>query len=461
MKAVYKQICPPRCEPVLPPVDLTAETMRQHLQKVLTRMETERLDTLLVYGDREHGANFAYLTGFEPRFEEALLILQRNDAERCLVLGNENLKMVQYSFLPARAVHAPHFSLPGQPMTPDKPFAELLHAAGVENRRRIGIAGWKLFTSRVEDNTSLFDVPEWIVQAVRACNPDGETLSMGRVFLDPETGVRNQMNANEIAHYEAGAATAAAAVFGAMEQVAPGRTEMEVAAAFQDWGQPRTVTAICAAGERFTNAVVFPRAKKMQMGDRISVTFGLRGGLTSRAGYIAEGTNDLPEANRDYLDRVALPYYKALACWLEALEIGQTCGAVYDAVEAVLSKETYRWTLNPGHLTGQEEWTVSPFAKDSAITLKSGMLLQADIIPSVPGYAGASAEDGLALADAALRQKLQRDYPALWRRFERRRSYIQEVLGIRLRDEVLPLGDLLGYYRPLFLCKDHACAIEE
>ena len=142
-------------------------------------------------------------------------------------------------------------------------------------------------------------------------------------------------------------------------------------------------------------------------------------------------------------------------------EIGQTCGAVYDVVEAVLPKETYRWTLNSGHLTGQEEWTVSPFAKDSAITLKSGMLLQADIIPSVPGYAGASAEDGLALADAALRQKLQRDYPALWRRFERRRSYIQEVLGIRLRDEVLPLGDLLGYYRPFFLCKDHACAIEE
>ena len=32
-------------------------------------------DWLVVYADREHLANMAFLTGFEPRFEEALLIL--------------------------------------------------------------------------------------------------------------------------------------------------------------------------------------------------------------------------------------------------------------------------------------------------------------------------------------------------------------------------------------------------
>jgi len=31
--------------------------------------------SLLIYADREHSANLAWLTGFDPRFEEALLIV--------------------------------------------------------------------------------------------------------------------------------------------------------------------------------------------------------------------------------------------------------------------------------------------------------------------------------------------------------------------------------------------------
>ncbi|HZS93019.1 MAG TPA: hypothetical protein VFE42_36710 [Chloroflexota bacterium] len=40
------------------------------------RASAEGYDALLVYVDREHFANLAYLTGFDPRFEEALLILK-------------------------------------------------------------------------------------------------------------------------------------------------------------------------------------------------------------------------------------------------------------------------------------------------------------------------------------------------------------------------------------------------
>ena len=32
-------------------------------------------DRLVVYADREHSASLAYLTGFDPRFEEAALVL--------------------------------------------------------------------------------------------------------------------------------------------------------------------------------------------------------------------------------------------------------------------------------------------------------------------------------------------------------------------------------------------------
>ena len=41
-------------------------------------MEERKLTHLVVYGDREHFANLAYLTGFDPRFEEAVLIVGAN-----------------------------------------------------------------------------------------------------------------------------------------------------------------------------------------------------------------------------------------------------------------------------------------------------------------------------------------------------------------------------------------------
>ena len=41
------------------------------------------LDALLVYADREHFANLSYLTGFDPRFEEALLILVPGQPPHC------------------------------------------------------------------------------------------------------------------------------------------------------------------------------------------------------------------------------------------------------------------------------------------------------------------------------------------------------------------------------------------
>lgn len=42
----------------------------------------------VVNGDREHNANLLFLSGFDPRFEEALLLLEPGD-QRVLVVGNE------------------------------------------------------------------------------------------------------------------------------------------------------------------------------------------------------------------------------------------------------------------------------------------------------------------------------------------------------------------------------------
>src|ERR687891_1344658 len=67
-----------------PPVLDTAEYERR-CDQTLARAGTP---WVAVYGDREHSANLLFLTGFDPRFEEALLLLGPA-GRRVLLVGNE------------------------------------------------------------------------------------------------------------------------------------------------------------------------------------------------------------------------------------------------------------------------------------------------------------------------------------------------------------------------------------
>ena len=157
MQVVFDKVKKPERHSGYLPVNLTKETMAEHRKTILGKMAEQNLDVLLVYADREHGSNYAYLTGFEPRFEESVLVLHR-DGSCYLLLGNENLKMQKYSFIDAKAVHVPHFSLPNQPMETEKTLEQLFEEAGICDGMNIGCAGWKLFTSRLDVNENMIDL---------------------------------------------------------------------------------------------------------------------------------------------------------------------------------------------------------------------------------------------------------------------------------------------------------------
>jgi hypothetical protein len=57
----------PREEPNIP-----AATYEARIAAVRQRTSDAGYDVLMVYANREHFANLAFLTGFDPRFEEAL-----------------------------------------------------------------------------------------------------------------------------------------------------------------------------------------------------------------------------------------------------------------------------------------------------------------------------------------------------------------------------------------------------
>ncbi len=432
------------------PVVLTIETMEARLNKVIANMKRENLDAIVVYADKEHGANFEYLTGFIPRFEEAILVLHKSK-KAFLLLGNENMKMAAHARIPNEAIHVPHFSLPNQPMMPNFSLASLFERTELRGAQTIGLVGWKKFTSETEINANLFDLPHFIVQAVENSAKDATLISASGVFIWNERGARVTNNANEVAHYEFGASLSSTSILKAMDKITLGKSEMEIAGELARLGQPHTVVSIMATGERFQYANLYPTNKLVSLGDKISLTCGFKGGLSSRAGYAVRDASELPDGQKDYVERVSEPYFKAIVKWLETVRVGYKAADLYQDMEMVLPKETYHWHLNPGHLTADEEWMASPVYPHSPHTLKSGMIFQIDIIPSVKGYAGASAEECVALADADLRAAIKRDYPELNARIKERRRYLREVLKINIHEDLLPLSNTVAYMRPFLL----------
>ncbi|WP_438763594.1 M24 family metallopeptidase [Enterococcus sp. AZ194] len=437
------------------PTNLSDETMSARKKKVLQRMKETGFDTLIIYADKEHGGNFEYLTGFIPRFEEGLLILE-NTGEATLMLGNENLKMAKVSRISAELLHSPFFSLPNQPMDNEKSLEELFSELGFSDKKKLGLVGWKMFTPKNSLASAYFDVPYFIVEAIKNCMNKTALLENAAFLLIGEEGARTTNNANEVAHYEYGANLSSNCILTAMDAVEPGISEAELGNLLTAEGQYNTVVTIAATGQRFEQAVIYPTHKKVKQGDPLSMTTAFKGGLSSRTGFVIHDESELPVEQNDYLSRVAKPYFNAVAIWLETVKIGIEGQQVYQTIEEVLPKDTYHWHLNPGHLVADEEWMSSPIYSGSREVLKSGMIFQIDIIPSIAGYTGVSAEECIALADASLRNDLQTQYPELWARIIARRTYIKEVLNIQLGEELLPLSNTVAYLRPFYLAKNQA-----
>ena len=449
-----KEVEAPMLEEGLIPVMLSDETMQNRKACLLEKMQRDGFDAVVVYADLEHGSNFEYLCGFLPRFEEALLVLHA-DGKAFMVLGNENLNKAEKARIEAVPIHMPHFSLPNQPMQTEKSVAQILASCELEKAEKIGLIGWKNFTSQVEDNHLLFDLPYFLVEALKTLCQKAQFTNAAYLLIG-ENGVRTTNNANEFAHYEYGAALAGNCILKTMDRLEVGKTEMEMAETLAADGQRHSVVTIMATGARFEKANLYPGNKQIQCGDKISITTGFKGGLQSRAGYAVECAEQLPDQEQEYLTAVAIPYFQAVKVWLETIKIGINGNDLYEAIEAVLPKKAYGWTLNPGHLCADEEWMSSPIYPQSKEALQSGMLFQIDIIPSVNGYGGVSCESGILLADEALRKEIAREYPAVWERIVKRRAYMHEVLGIHIHEDVLPTSMATAYLRPYLLKKEMA-----
>lgn len=455
----YKKVREPDKDNSGKPVGLNDETFKERHRKILKNMKDFGISTLVVYADKEHGSNFEYLTGFIPRFEEGLHILTK-DGRSYLMLGNENFNKTKFSRIKSEGILVPLFSLPNQPMNNFHPFKEYLDKLDIDTSEKIGLVDWKLLTDDFDKENMISALPHFIVQAFIELFGEDKLVNASHLYLDPGYGARAVNNANEIARYEYGASLASDSLLDAYNKLDLGVSEIEVGNELTRDGQYQSVVTIASFGDRFVNANIYPTDNKLKEGDKVSLTVGYKGGLSSRSGYAVRNSKDLEKIDPFYYDEVLVPYYRAYLYWLENLRIGKNGGEFYQEFKDFYPQESYGWELNPGHLTADEEWMSSPFYEGSDRLVKSGMIFQVDFIPIQPPHQGVSAESTLAIGDEELRKDIKESYPDLWTRIEKRRAYLRDTLNIDLDESLLPLCSTLGYLRPFMLDKTTAMVVE-
>lgn len=439
----------PEARPQLPPA-LYGERMA----RLLSQVDAAGLSALVVYGDREHLGNIAWATGFDPRFEEALLILVPG-RDPMLLAGPENQGTGRAAPVALDVRLYPPFGLLGQDRTKTPPLADLLAEAGIERGSRVGVAGWKYYGPHETPHPEAWiESPAYIVDTLRRLvGEGGAVVNATALFMHASTGLRAVNEIDQLAAFEYAAAHASEGVKRVVFGIRPGMREAEAAATLlRPNGMPLSCHLMLAAGPRARFGLVSPLDRPIERGDPFTTAYGVWGALSSRAGFVVEDAGELPEDIRDYVERLAAPYFACAAEWYETIGIGVSGGEMDALVKRHLGDPFFNVGLNPGHLIHLDEWMNTPIYPASSETLRSGQAIQIDIIPATgTSYFTSNLEDGIALLDERGRAEFGERHPEAWQRITGRRAFMADVLGIRLKPEVLPFSNLAAWLPPFLL----------
>jgi hypothetical protein len=444
-------------EITLPEIDLPRElptispaTYAKRLEAAHAAATAAGFDALVVYGDREHFANTSYLTGFDPRYEESILVLIPGRTP-VLIVGNESVSYAGITPYEVDIVRLSKLSLVGQPDPGDVTMASVLAATGLadDSVKHVGFVGWKYWEGAGTEGWT--EVPHFIVTEVSAF-VDSFANATG-LFVAPGSGLRLDNEVEQIAYFEFVGGHGSSAVRRLIEGVRPGMTELEASTLMAPMMLPFNYHPTMLGGvERTGYGVASPGGRELVLGDPVCAGLGYWGSNTARAGFLVEDASQLPADASDYLERLVIPYFETAAAWYESIHIGMTAGELYEVTASRIGEPFFGVFLNPGHYIHLDEWPSSPVKPGSDVVFRSGNAIQLDIIPGTgTAYHTAQIEDGIVLADEALRAEIASQYPEAWGRMQARRAILKDVFGIELHEEVLPLSNTAGYLPPFWL----------
>lgn len=438
---------------------ISASEYDARIQALRHRADAAQVDVVVVYADREHAANLAFLTGFDPRFEEALLIVHAGERP-VLCVGNEGWDYAKISPVDLKVVLYQPFSLLGQDRSRSTGLATMLTQEGVSKGAKVGVIDWKYFGDEADGDGALWiNAPAYLVDTLRHLT--GQTvINVTSWLMNATDGLRAHNSVDQLASFEFAATCISNSMRRALRALKPGRSEIEVMRAAQHPGLPNSMHPIIISGPRAALALASPSMRQMQLGDPVSCAMGVWGALNARAGFLVHDQSELPTEIQDYVERLIKPYFAAIAEWYCTVGIGVTGGEMYQVVMRHLGDPFFGIGLNPGHLIHLDEWVNSPIYSGSTQTLGAGMALQVDVIPATHGpYFTSNIEDGIALADEPMRRDFMTRWPEAWGRIQARRNFMENTLGIKLKPEVLPFSNLSAYLTPFLLSPNLALRI--
>jgi hypothetical protein len=376
-------------------------------------------------------------------------VLLGPQGRRVLVTGNVSESYAAIARLPGLEVRrAQTLSLMAQDRTPQPRLADVLAEAGIKTGDTVALVGWK-YLEPVEDAeaaTGFFVPAAYVEMFRRRVGPGGALRDATPVLMHPETGLRSVIDADQIAAFEWAAIRASLALWRIVSGIREGDSEYDAVARMGYAGDPlnvHTMFASASPGE----AVIGLRsatARRPKRGDGVTTAIGLWGALSSRAGLF--------DTENDGFLAHAKAYFEGLCTWYDTADIGVTGGDLHAAVVEKLASAGLRSALNPGHLTGHEEWHHSPVRPGSPEKLRSGMPFQIDVIPTpLPLGQALNCEDPVTLADAALRADLAARHPATMARIDARRAFMRDCLGVEVKPSILPLSSTPLYLPPFWL----------
>ena len=377
-------------------------------------MNRQGLTHLLVYADREHFANLAYLTGFDPRFEESLLVVA-TDGLPLLVVGNECEGYLPISPIyeagQLRAERFQSFSLLSQPRDKSRLMRDILAGEGIGPRSTVGCVGWKYFSDAEHpDGRHAIDVPAYLVDTLRELANHERVVNATAILMHSGEGLRSRCSPAEIAYFEYTNILASEGMRQMLFGLHDGMTDHELAQLSGYSGVPLGCHMTVRAGKDCPG-LSSPSGRRIERGDPLSTNVCYWGSNICRAGWVASSPRDLPVSAQDYVETFAGIYFEAMAQWFDLLRIGTPGGDLHRLIQEKLPFEKFGIFLNAGHLIHLDEWVSSPVYAHSDVRLHSGMAIQVDVIPASATYFSTRMEDGLVLADAELRRRLASEYP--------------------------------------------------
>ncbi|MCX6078329.1 MAG: M24 family metallopeptidase [Chloroflexi bacterium] len=435
--------------------EIPAVSTEEYERRLTALVQAAETDWVLVFADREHSANLTWLVNYDPRFEEGLLVLGPK-GQRTLIVGNEGLGYLPILRVLLHVELCQTFSLNSQPRSQAPRLKDVLAKIGLSAGQSASLVGWKYLEAyETDEPTAPAFIPAFFVDVVRSLlGSSGKLVDQTTLLMHPETGLRNLNSADQIAAFEWAARTSSASVFSIVTGTRPGMSEMQAMQLMLFAGQPLSMHPIFVSGKGEINGLRSPSSKIIEYGDAVSTGLGYWGSLSCRAGMM------LGEPDISFFEKIAAPYFGAVASWYQAMRIGAMGKEVFQSVAGAFEGSGLHALLNPGHLTSYEEWTSSPIRPDSIEKIHSGMVFQSDIIPTpLPAGWLMNCEDTVAVADASLRAELKAGHPELWARVQSRRQLMTEVLGIQLAEEMLPLTDGTAYLPPFWLANEIVCSV--